>query len=64
MADNLNTTNLSIKRLCHEWRVALARLNLESLEGQDDDATGAACDRAADRTEELFEQIEATEPQS
>jgi len=56
--------NPSIKRLCQEWRIALARRNLEIIEGKGDDANDAACDRAVDRTEELFEQIEATDPES
>lgn len=55
----MTATPKTIEAICRAWRASAARLNLECIEGGDNDKlAGAACDRADERETKLFEKLQ------
>jgi hypothetical protein len=68
MADSLNTPTLpktrSVSAICKDWRISIARCNLECTEATTDDEVLAATDRDDERTEALLAELQAVKPTS
>ena len=68
MADSLNTPTVpktrSISAICKDWRISIARCNLECTEANNDDEVAAAADRDDQRTDALLDELKVAEPTS
>ena len=68
MSDSLNTPTLpksrSISAICKDWRISIARCNLECTEATNDDEVAAAADRDEERTDALLEELKLAQPTS